>query len=105
MTLQERIDALWDKNAAVWAAYPSVSNAVKWLKDLEELPAEVADMLLSAVEAQDAILKQEYDNTQYIRDRKKAYPPLGEQLDKIFHDGVDAWKAEIQAIKDLYPKP
>jgi hypothetical protein len=29
---------------------------------------------------------------------------MAEQLDKIFHDGIDEWKKEIQAVKDKYPK-
>ena len=37
--------------------------------------------------------------------RRESYPPLNEQLDKIYHSGVDAWKADIKAIKDKYPKP
>lgn len=105
MTLQERIDALFDKNAAVWSAYPAVANAAKWYKDLLELPANVADTLLSAVEVQDAALKKQIEDTEYQRLRERAYPPISEQLDKIYHEGVDAWKADIQAIKDLYPKP
>jgi len=28
-----------------------------------------------------------------------------DQLDKIYHSGVNAWKADIKAIKDKYPKP
>lgn len=42
---------------------------------------------------------------QYKFDRMNEYPTVVNQLDKIYHDGVDAWKAEIQAIKDKYPKP
>lgn len=42
---------------------------------------------------------------QYARDRKLAYPILEDQLDKIFHEGIDAWKADIQAVKDAHPKP
>tara|TARA_B100000886_G_scaffold291771_1_gene217402 strand:- start:1292 stop:1654 length:363 start_codon:yes stop_codon:yes gene_type:complete len=41
----------------------------------------------------------------YIEKRQKEYPPLEDQLDKIYHDGVDSWKVEIKAIKDKYPKP
>jgi hypothetical protein len=41
---------------------------------------------------------------EYKRMRELAYPSTGEQFDKIFHDGVDAWKAEIQTIKDAHPK-
>lgn len=44
-------------------------------------------------------------NTHYIAERKAAYPSFADQLDKIFHEGVDAWKAEIQAVKDANPKP
>lgn len=40
----------------------------------------------------------------YRMKRMKAYPPLEEQLDMIFHDGIDAWKATIQSVKDQFPK-
>ena len=36
--------------------------------------------------------------------RAKAYPSIADQLDTIFHGGLDAWKAEIQAVKTKYPK-
>ena len=42
---------------------------------------------------------------QYARDRQAVYPKLEDQLDKIFHEGIDAWKADIQAVKDAHPKP
>ena len=42
--------------------------------------------------------------TTYTDARKAEYPPLEEQLDKIYHSGVDAWKADIKKIKDKYPK-
>jgi hypothetical protein len=41
----------------------------------------------------------------YAELRAAAYPPIQDQLDTIFHNGLDAWKAEIQAIKDEFPKP
>jgi hypothetical protein len=40
----------------------------------------------------------------YSDKRAIAYPSIEDQLDKIFHDGLEAWKAEIQAIKDANPK-
>ena len=43
--------------------------------------------------------------TKYQRDRVAEYPTWQDQLDKIYHSGVDAWKADIKAIKDKYPKP
>ena len=42
----------------------------------------------------------------YIQKRQEAYPAIGEQLDYIFHNGLDAWKTDIiQQIKDQFPKP
>ena len=42
--------------------------------------------------------------TDYKEARKVEYPPLEDQLDKIYHSGVDAWKTDIKAVKDKYPK-
>ena len=36
--------------------------------------------------------------------RRPEYPPIEEQLDKIYHSGVNAWKAQIKEIKDRHPK-
>ena len=42
--------------------------------------------------------------TPYTEARKAEYPPIEDQLDKIYHSGVNAWKADIKVIKDKYPK-
>ena len=42
--------------------------------------------------------------TTYTEARKAEYPPIEDQLDKIYHSGIDAWKADIKVIKDKYPK-
>ena len=42
--------------------------------------------------------------TTYTDARAAEYPPIVDQLDKIYHEGIDAWKADIKAIKDKYPK-
>ena len=52
-----------------------------------------------------AKLQSEHDSLQYQRDRKVAYPTIEDQLDKIYHSGIDAWKADIKAVKDKFPKP
>jgi len=44
------------------------------------------------------------ENDSYRSKRRAEYPSIGEQLDKIYHSGIDAWKADIKAIKDKYPK-
>ena len=43
---------------------------------------------------------------QYQVDRANEYPPLEEQLDYIYHNGIEAWKTDIiQPIKEAHPKP
>lgn len=44
------------------------------------------------------------DPEQYKYDRANAYPSIVDQLDTLYHGGYDAWKAEIEAIKNKYPK-
>ena len=41
----------------------------------------------------------------YKTARANEYPSFADQLDDIFHNGLDAWKATIQETKDKYPKP
>ena len=45
------------------------------------------------------------DPEQYKYQRASAYPSIADQLDKIYHEGIDAWKAQIAAVKQTYPKP
>jgi len=44
------------------------------------------------------------DPDQYKINRKKEYPSIVDQLDDIYHNGIDAWKATIKTTKDKYPK-
>ena len=45
------------------------------------------------------------DPNEYQYKRAAEYPSVKDQLDKIYHDGVDKWKEEmIKPIKDKYPK-
>ena len=45
------------------------------------------------------------ENDSYKSKRRDEYPDLPSQLDDIYHNGIDGWKATIKAIKDKYPKP
>tara|TARA_R100000365_G_C2673649_1_gene21859 strand:- start:52 stop:345 length:294 start_codon:yes stop_codon:yes gene_type:complete len=49
-------------------------------------------------------LQADYDAKQYQRDRAAEYPSWQDQLDDIYHNGIDAWKATIKVTKDKYPK-
>ena len=50
-------------------------------------------------------LQAAYDAKAYSRSRAKEYPSIADQLDDIYHNGIDAWKATIKTTKDKYPKP
>ena len=38
------------------------------------------------------------------KNRRAAYPSIEDQLDKIYHEGLDAWKVDIKKVKDAHPK-
>ena len=58
----------------------------------------------SDIVAKKAELQTTYDNNKYQRDRKKEYPSIVNQLDEIYHNGIDGWKETIKTVKDKYPK-
>ena len=45
------------------------------------------------------------ENNSYKSKRRAEYPSIEDQLDDIYHNGIDAWKATIKTTKDKYPKP
>jgi len=55
--------------------------------------------------AYDKAAVQAYVDANAYKDlRAAAYPSYADQFDTIFHEGIDAWKAQIQAVKDRFPK-
>lgn len=66
---------------------------------------DMTDAEIAARNADVALSEAESAATLYIFQRQDAYPSIEDQLDKIYHEGLDAWKAEIKAIKDAHPKP
>jgi hypothetical protein len=51
-----------------------------------------------------AELQTVFDNNKYQRDRADAYPSIKDQLDDLYHNGIDGWKTTIKTVKDKYPK-
>ena len=45
------------------------------------------------------------ENDSYKSKRRTEYPSIVDQLDDIYNNGIDAWKATIKVTKDKYPKP
>ena len=73
-------------------------NQITWL---DENPTNITNEQILAKQAE---LQTAYDNKEYQRDRAKEYPSIADQLDDIYHNGIDAWKATIKVTKDKYPK-
>ena len=44
------------------------------------------------------------ENNSYKSKRRDEFPSVVDQLDLIYHSGIDAWKTKIKETKDKYPK-
>ena len=58
----------------------------------------------SEIETAHAEWQAEYDSQEYARNRASEFPSIPDQLDEIYHNGIDSWKAVIKVTKDKYPK-
>jgi len=61
---------------------------------------------ITAKETEFANILAEREANAYKDSRKNEYPNIGDQLDALFHAGVfpEDMAAQIQAVKDKYPK-
>ena len=84
---------------ARWSLNGDDYSGLNWLETDSEPPSE------AECAAEMARLKGIWDAEQYKRDRAKAYPSIEDQLDTLYHQGYDGWRAQIQAVKEQYPKP
>ena len=66
--------------------------------DYQQFIQDVAEQGYDIVEGPDVV------QPSYAELRAPEYPPIADQLDKIYHSGVAAWKKDIKEIKDKYPK-
>lgn len=93
------IDALDElRPGAEWSIDNRDYNKLVWLDKTQTKPTE-EELVRKKVE-----LEYMDEINQYQRDRLEAYPSAGDQFDRIFHDGVEAWKEDIQGIKNVYPR-
>jgi hypothetical protein len=44
------------------------------------------------------------ENDSYKSKRRAEYPSVVDQLDDLYHNGIDGWKATIKSVKDKYTK-
>jgi hypothetical protein len=75
-------------------------EGLEWYND-NDLPPPTEEEVKVEVER----LQAEYEYNQYQRDRASEYPSIQDQLDTLYHQGYDGWKASIDEVKSKYPKP
>ena len=70
-----------------------------------DLTAEEVEATLNTWAENELARQLDEEANGYKTARANEYPSIPDQLDDIFHNGLDAWKATIQTTKDKYPKP
>ena len=81
---------------AIYALYPTVVT----IDDTDG----ARDAQGNQVEINLATVNAWVDPNTYKYQRAAEYPSIADQLDTLYHGGLDAWKAEIKTVKDKYPK-
>lgn len=83
-----------------WIVRGNEYSGIEWLDTEQTKPTE------EQIATELARLQQEYDAQEYARKRAPEYPSIGDQLDALFKAGVFPadMAAQIQAVKDKYPK-
>ena len=89
---------------AIRKAYPDASYINDAIGAFKEDGTQIT-LEQSNIDAARATINAEYAALEYSRNRAAEYPSVVDQLDDIYHNGIDGWKATIKAIKDKYPKP
>ena len=67
-------------------------------RSYQQFLQDVKEQGLSIVEGPDVVTPD------YKAQRVAEYPSIEDQLDNIYHNTLTAWKADIKAVKDKYPK-
>jgi hypothetical protein len=69
-----------------------------------DLTAEEVEATLNTWAENELARQLDEEANGYKTARANEYPSIPDQLDDIFHNGLDSWKATIQETKDKYPK-
>jgi hypothetical protein len=80
---------------AIYVLYPQVVRTVG---------DEAFDADGNPVAYDKAAVQAYIDANAYKAQRAAAYPSMADQLDLLYHGGMDAWKAAITAVKQEFPK-
>jgi hypothetical protein len=84
-----------NKHQAIYATTPTVVTI---------RGDEAFDAAGNPVQYSEAAVQAYMDANAYKDKRAKAYPSIADQLDLLYHGGMDVWKAAITAVKEEFPK-
>jgi hypothetical protein len=84
-----------NKHTAIYATHP----------DVRVIRGDDAfDVAGNPVQYSEAAVQAYMDANAYKDKRATAYPSIADQLDLLYHGGMDTWKAAITAVKEEFPK-
>ena len=93
-----------DKHEAILRLTPNASFTVYDNDRVEWYSEDITQPTEEEIVQKIAELEYQKEVEVYKKQRAAEYPSYADQFDKIFHSGVNAWKTQIRAIKDKYPK-
>ena len=90
---------------AIYSAYAGIVVSIDDSAGAFDKDGNQVALSSEKITAARKVLDDAWAAKEYQRKRAAEYPSWEDQLDKIYWNGIDAWKADIKAIKDKYPKP
>jgi hypothetical protein len=70
-------------------------NTLEWH---DNNPTNITNQQILDKQSELQALEDVYEN------RRKDYGAIVDQLDEIYHNGLDSWKTRIASVKSKYPK-
>ena len=88
------------KHTAIYRLYSNVTSIIEESEDNFKPTDKDGKAVAIDIDAVNA----EFAKLEYVNKRQEEYPSVVDQLDLIYHSGIDAWKTKIKETKDKYPK-
>ena len=89
---------------AIYKAYPNIVR-IDDAQGAFDKDGKSVTLEQSKIDTARTEIDTAYTAVKYKSDRAAEYPSIADQLDDIYHNGIDGWKATIKTTKDKYPKP
>ena len=106
--MAELQDALfhYNKGKGAWYGWKKVDEDGNHIPNDQRMTYENIELLdPTATIPSKAEIDAKLKEMEWLENRRVSYPDIGDQLDKIYHEGIDAWKTDmIKPVKDKYPK-